>query len=341
VWSPASAQSTGDGDGDGEPIVVGTKSIAPFVLDDTATPEGFSIDLMDAVAERAGIDVEYRSYETVAQLVDAVEAEEIDAATAAISITAEREQRVDFSSPIFEAGLQILARPSSDGGVGSAIGELLSSTAARFIGFLVAVMVVAGIAMFVADRFDDDRKYTSIFDAIWMAAVNLVTVGYGDQAPKRAISKLIAVVWMLFGLFIGAQFTAVLSSSLTVQSLQAAIDGPDDLQGKSIATVGGTTSESWLIGEGFAPIPSETIEDAVTMLKDRTVDAIVFDSPVLRDIANRDDSVVLAGPRFRPEFYGIAVAEGSSPRERFDAALLALREDGTYDRLVERWFGTA
>jgi polar amino acid transport system substrate-binding protein len=78
----------------------------------------------------------------------------------------------------------------------------------------------------------------------------------------------------------------------------------------------------------------------VQLLKDGAVDAVVFDSPVLREIASRDRSVVLAGVRFRPEFYGIALANGSPLRERMDSALLGLREDGTYDRLVERWFGS-
>src|SRR4051794_18238133 len=77
------------------------------------------------------------------------------------------------------------------------------------------------------------------------------------------------------------------------------------------------------------------------MLEERTVDAVVSDSPILAYYLSHDGKgkVSLAGAVFRREDYGIAVPNGSLLRRRVDGALLALREDGTYQMIYERWFG--
>ncbi len=41
---------------------------------------------------------------------------------------------------------------------------------------------------------------------------------------------------------------------------------------------------------------------------------------------------------FHTEDYGIALPLGSPWRKRVNAALLQMREDGTYQRLYEKWF---
>jgi len=330
---------------DPKPITVATKPIEPFVTDNPAgRPEGFSIDLFDEVARRAGYLPTYTMLGTVTDVLAAVQDGRAQAGVAAISITAEREKQVDFTAPMLQAGLQLAARPTgSETGLGQVVGALVSSTAAKFIALLAVVMVVAGLAMFFADRLDDDRQYEKISDAIWMAAVNLVTVGYGNRSPKRAVTKLIAVVWMLFGLYAAAQFTAVLSSSLTVQTLRSSISSLDDLPGRKVAVVTGTTSEDFLKAQGLPAVGFPTIDDAARAARDGKVDAIVFDGPVLQYLAanNRLGRLVPVGRRLNPEYYGIAVPNDSALRDELSQALLGMERDGSFQRLFDRWFGTS
>ncbi len=49
----------------------------------------------------------------------------------------------------------------------------------------------------------------------------------------------------------------------------------------------------------------------------------------------------MAGPVFKNEDYGIAFRVGSELRQKADAALLSMREDGTYDMIKSKWFGDA
>jgi polar amino acid transport system substrate-binding protein len=89
----------------------------------------------------------------------------------------------------------------------------------------------------------------------------------------------------------------------------------------------------------ITPITRPTFGEALEVLKSNDAKALVFDSPTVRFAANDDSSLRLLGGRFNPEFYGIAVPTGSPLREQIDVALLELREEGTFDALVARWFG--
>jgi hypothetical protein len=48
--------------------------------------------------------------------------------------------------------------------------------------------------------------------------------------------------------------------------------------------------------------------------------------------------VQVVGPIFRPQKYGIAIAEGSALRKPTNEALLELYDDGTYEKIYARWF---
>ncbi|WP_179228666.1 basic amino acid ABC transporter substrate-binding protein [Leptolyngbya ohadii] len=68
--------------------------------------EGFDIDLMKAIGEQAGLQVEFQSL-PFDGLIPALQAGTVDAAISAMTITAERAQTVSFSRPYFKAGLAI------------------------------------------------------------------------------------------------------------------------------------------------------------------------------------------------------------------------------------------
>jgi len=66
----------------------------------------------------------------------------------------------------------------------------------------------------------------------------------------------------------------------------------------------------------------------------------VFDAPTLQywEAKRGRGLVQVVGPVFRPEKYGIVVAEGSGLRKRINEALFELYEDGTYEQIRAKWF---
>ena len=70
---------------------------------------------------------------------------------------------------------------------------------------------------------------------------------------------------------------------------------------------------------------------------------MVFDGPILvYYVRTRSNGKAeLLECVYRPKNYGMAFPTGSTLREDFDQAMLRLREDGTYDDLLLKWFGAA
>lgn len=74
--------------------------------------EGFDIDLMNAIGEVMGVNIQFESL-PFDGIIPALQANTIDAAISGITITAERAQSVSFSSPYFKAGLAIAVQESN------------------------------------------------------------------------------------------------------------------------------------------------------------------------------------------------------------------------------------
>jgi len=330
-----------------------TKPIEPFVTDNVENPAGFSIELWDMIARERGWTSGYLVVPTLTELLDGIQAGRADLAIAAISITAEREEVMDFSHPYFRAGLQVMvsAQDNEDGvQIWGAVRDLFWSKgfAIAALIFLATVLLVSHITWWLERGKNEhfSKNYIpGVWDAFWWAIVTITTVGYGDKAPKVLSGKLFALFWMIFGYFMFAYFTAVVTSTVTVQELRGSITGPDDLFGKKIAVIDNSTSALFFARRGQEGdlVAVDRIEDAYALLKEGKVEAVVHDAPVLQYYAQRGGrgDVRLVGTPFNNEQYGILLPRGSPLREQINQSILRLRESGAYRRLYVKWFGAA
>nr|WP_082297622.1 amino acid ABC transporter substrate-binding protein/permease [Microbacterium sp. GCS4] len=99
----------------GETYVIGTDTtFAPFEFTDpNGDLVGIDMDLLRAIAKDQGFDVEIRQLGFDAA-VQALQANQVDAVMAGMSITDERKQVFDFSDPYFTSGIQLGVLDSSD-----------------------------------------------------------------------------------------------------------------------------------------------------------------------------------------------------------------------------------
>lgn len=325
-------------------LTVAIKTIEPFVFytsDGKLT--GFSIELWEAIARETGVLYEWLEVETVHDQLNAVAEGTADVAIAAISMTAEREERIDFSYPYFDAGLLIMTVPRGRSWFGSIFAILLTPNFVFAVGALLLVIVALGhIVWLVERRHNDDFPHTyarGVWEGIWWAAVTVTTVGYGDRTPRAFWGRLIGLFWMFGGLFVIANFTAAVTTQLTVDELRASITGVKDLPGKKLVTVADSTSADWLRANRLSFLGVETIDEAYPLLENGRVDAIIFDAPVLLYKAATDPGeLVVVGDLFNREHYGIAMPTNSNYEDAINRTLLLLSENGTYDTIHEKWF---
>src|ERR1700761_7973075 len=104
---------------------------------------------------------------------------------------------------------------------------------------------------------------------------------------------LVPAMWLI-GVILIAQLTATVTSSQTVARLQSNIRGPDDLPGKTIGTVPGTTAADYLARRGLASVDVNSAADGIRMLARGEVQAIVYDAPTLQYWAAKRGDGVLA-----------------------------------------------
>jgi polar amino acid transport system substrate-binding protein len=332
----------------GHRLRVATRIVKPFVFEESQALTGFSIELWQEISGQLNAKSEFVMKATVKDLLEATRSKEADLAIAAISITAEREIDWDFSQPMFDAGLQIMtpAQGTRSGLFTAIIGGVFSSAVFPILGLVLLMLLVPAHLIWLFERKNSTGMLThrsyfpGIFEACWWAASTLAT--QADQMPRAALARIVAVIWMFASVVFIAYFTAAVTSSLTLQQLRGDINGPEDLPGKRVATVKGSTSMDYLRSRNIEATEFANIEEALRALQQGSADAIVYDAPVLLYYASHQGKgkMQVVGNIFRKESYGILFPSNSPHRKPVNEALLKLRENGTYDRLYQKWFGS-
>lgn len=113
----ADDSSSSDSSSDGEitKIVAGTEATyAPFeYLDDKGNVVGLDADILAAIGEEMGVDIELKNVGWDS-MMSQVTTGEIDMGAAAITITDDRKETYDFTEPYYEASLLIVTKEDSD-----------------------------------------------------------------------------------------------------------------------------------------------------------------------------------------------------------------------------------
>jgi polar amino acid transport system substrate-binding protein len=122
--------------GQSKKIVVATDATWPPMeyVDENKEIVGFDIDLMNAIAKEAGLEVEYRNVAWDG-IFAGLAAGEYDAVISSVTITDERKAQYDFSEPYINAGQIVVVQAGSDitgpdALSGHTVGAQLSTTGA-------------------------------------------------------------------------------------------------------------------------------------------------------------------------------------------------------------------
>ncbi len=188
----------------GKTLTVGTKQAPPFAIKrPDGSWHGISIDLWHAIANDLGLTYELHEFD-LQGLLSGVQDVSLDLAVAALTITAEREKRMDFSHAFYSTGFGIaIARGPKRGGFGT-IRSFLSWKLLQIIGGLALLGV--GALVWLSERKQNPWHFggglQGIWSGFWWSAVTLTTVGYGDKAPQTIRERILALIWMFTGLII-------------------------------------------------------------------------------------------------------------------------------------------
>jgi polar amino acid transport system substrate-binding protein len=345
--SAASADATRrDADGaPGSTIKVGIKPLDPFVTKNGDRYHGFSIDLWNEIARRNSWQTSYVWHDTLPPLLTDVQTSTVDVGIAGITITKDREQVLDFSYPMFSAGLEVMTTPrGSSSNWTSELASFVTAGVGSYLLALVAALIIAGHLVWLATRRRTQLGYLAGVGLGIYQAAGLGLVGdYGVADPTRPLGRAAAVIWTIMGVSFVSLFTAALASQLTVRNIESKIIGVQNLSGAKVVTVTSSSAAGYLRAHAITFTDVPTINDAYRQLDSGGVDAIVFDAPVLQNHIKltRSTNQTLVGGIFARENYGIALPTGSPLRKKINETLLDITADGTYDELYSKYFQDA
>jgi polar amino acid transport system substrate-binding protein len=330
-------------------LTVATRELPPFVMTDGDVKSGFTIDLLNEVAKHTGWTYNYLDGGNVQGLLKAVADGKADLGASAVSITADRAKLFDFSQPMLNAGLQIIApvgnTQKAQPGLWQFLQLLFSKTMVVWLFAALVLTTLPAHVIWLLERGDDDSMVSkSYFPGIFQAfgwGLGMLAAAPFDP-PRHWPIRMMTVLWTFVSIIFVAYYTAILTTNLTVARITSQINTPADLVGKKVCTVANTTSAAGLEKFGVQYTGVTKIDECYTGLADRDFEAVVFDAPVLQYyVAHKGAGVAaMAGPIFKSEDYGIVFPIGSELRRQFDDAMLSVQEDGEFDRLKRKWFGT-
>lgn len=144
--------------------------------------------------------------------------------------------------------------------------------------------------------------------------------------------------------FAGPYFIA--GQGLLVRADDDSINGPEDMAGKILCSVAGSTPAQRIADEypGVELQEYNTYSECLPALQSGTIDAITTDDVILAGYAAQEQyagQLRLAGEPFSEERYGVGTQKGSEMCEQVNEAITAIIDDGTWEQAVTDNLGPA
>lgn len=340
----AASADEGRGNDESRRLVVGTKHSPPFAF---KNPDGqwtgISIELWRQLADELNLDYEFQE-STIDQMLVGLESGELDAAVAAISVTADRHQRVDFCHPHFTTGLGIAVRAGNDSNNALLLRRIVSTRLLVIVASMIAIAAVCGMLFWILERkhnstiFGGGRRQ-GIETGIWWSTI--VLLGHKGIVPVSAWGRIVAACSMVASIFLLSLLTGVITSVLTVQQLETGINHPSDLRNVRTLTVESSTSADYLRRRHISFHTRPTAEDVLQAIAESDADAAVYDEALLRYLSNTGfaEEIHVLPVSFNTQEYAIGLPKESALRRPLNEALLHFRASDRWDELVFRYLG--
>ncbi|GAB0099835.1 uncharacterized protein DMENIID0001_157250 [Sergentomyia squamirostris] len=236
---------------------------------------GYCVELIDFIAKRMNFD-----YEIVSPtrgtfgrnegngkwdgLVGDLMTGEIDIAVAAMKMTAEREEVIDFVAPYFEqTGITIVLRKPVRQ---TSLFKFMTVLRLEVWLSIVAALVATAILIWFLDKYspysarNNKEAYPypcrdfTLKESFWFALTSFTPQG-GGEAPKALSGRTLVAAYWLFVVLMLATFTANLAAFLTVERMQTPVQSLEQLARQSrinYTVVEGSDTHSYFINMKFA-----------------------------------------------------------------------------------------
>ncbi len=327
-------------------LVVGVYESPPFVIyEEDGTLSGVSVWLWEEIEK--DLDRPFRIHRypeahSIRDIMEDLEAGRIDLSINPLTVTLERETRMDFTHPFYIGNLTVATGTVS--GWHSArtfLREFFTPRLLWLIGILFGLVVFFGLLIWLIERKNQhfDRSIQGLLSSFWWSAVTMTTVGYGDKVPISHLGRFVAFLWMLCSVIIITLFTASITSGLTVRRMANTDLSVESFRREKVGTVEASASEEYLSRNFYRNLnPYPDLRKGLQGLAGGEVDFFIYDEPWLVYQLNNNPAFAeleLLPVRFKLELYAMPMNRQLpyELKDRISLLLIRIQESRDWELL--------
>jgi len=333
-------------------LKVAVAECPPFVISENGQYSGLAIYLWEQIGTVLGLNWNYVEY-PLGDMLNAIENPEhtklADVGISCTSVTAEREELIDFSHSYNETYTAIAVRQTT---LWTAITGFLTSPKV-----LNALLIVLGAAVFIGGIFyllehKNNKKLfasnTFLGRIIEPIIVGLMFVTSGPirfYRFKTLTARVLATILTLSSTFLIAAITAVLASSFTLNAMTTEVRTIDDLRNIHVGALAASTSSAFLSANGIRHSTLADLDALVSELDTGALDAIVSDAAFLTYRINQGKqqgkykSLTVLPYELEAQNYAFILKQDSPLREGINLALLNERMQRNWRGKIREYLG--
>jgi polar amino acid transport system substrate-binding protein len=330
-------------------LTVALAECPPFVIFEDGQYSGLAVFLWERVGSELGFSWDYTEYSlgSLLETIKSYDKSELpDVGLSCTSVTAEREEVIDFSHSFNETYTAIAVRQTT---LWSAVtGFFTNPRVLKAILMVLGVAVLIGTIFYLLEHRINKKLFSS--DSIVGRILEPTIIGlmFVTNGPirfyrfKTLTARALATVLTLSSTFLIAAVTAVLASSFTLNAMQTEIRSLDDLRNLQVGALSSSTSSAFLNNNGVLHQTRPDLDALVIDLDNGKLDAIVSDAAFLRYRINKGKqqgqfkSLTVLPYELEAQNYAFILTEDSPLRERINRALLSVRVQRAFrEKLAE------
>ncbi|XP_046751513.1 glutamate receptor ionotropic, kainate 2-like [Diprion similis] len=341
--------------------------------------EGFGIDIIDQLSKLLGFkyifevqtDNVYGSKNTITGewngMIKKIMEDKADLAITDLTITADRQEAVDFTMPFMNLGISILfTKPKAEG---SSLFSFLMPFSNAVWMCLLGTYLVVSLLFFVAGRLcpaewnnpypcieepEELENQFSLKNAFWFTIGAIMQQG-SEIAPIGISTRMMAGFWWFFTLIIVSSYTANLAVFLVIVSKPQRIKTAADLLNNSYgikygAKVSGSTIDffktsndpvysalkDYMLKNQKEVMPGTNDEGVNKVMHEKY--AFFMESSTIKYEAERKCNLTQINGLLDAKGYGIAMKKNSKYRNALSTGILKLQEMGVLKDLEDKWW---
>lgn len=327
-------------------LVVGYTEAPPFIYASEGKLDGLNYRIWEELMQSQDYTYKYTSFHYV-DLLQALEDGTVDVVITPLSLTAERGENFQFTTPYYAShGAVAVAIPSAWQKFRSTFGGLLNSNFLKGIFILILIIFIFGVLGWYFEWRHNTEHFrkgiAGVWDGIWWSAVTLTTVGYGDKAPKTVWGKIAALLLMFGGLLFVSGLTAGIASNIAVNEVSSDYSALDHFKNHKVGTIANSQIHDYLKTHFFRHINTySSLEEGLNALENKEIKGFMFDEEILRSeisVLSLDEKLQVLPIKYDAKFYGFGISKAHDTLPRIlSNGIMKMRDDTDWQMLLHEY----